>query len=163
MSELINDGFPFTVAQGRDLGFSPGELRRMYAQGRVRREFRGVYVDVRVPDSRRGRLRAIRLVTPDNAVVCDQTAAWVMGLDVFAPGARHDFEPAMVVHSHGIGGGAGQAGEDAAFTFFVVYGSVKHLVDLDAVQVEERAYPLLTSAEINGAIKDRLRRKLLAD
>src|SRR3954449_5519468 len=47
-------------------------------------------------------------------------------------------EPAMVVHSHGIGGGGGPAGEDAAFTFFVVYGSVKHLVDLDEVQVEER-------------------------
>ena len=61
-------------------------------------------------------------------------------------------EPAMVVHSHGIGEG---------FTFFVVYGSVRHLVDLDAVQVEERAYPLLTSSEINAAIKDRLRRKLV--
>ena len=33
-------------------------------------------------------------------------------------------EPAMVVHSHGIGDG---------YTFFVVYGSVQHLVDLDAV------------------------------
>jgi beta-lysine 5,6-aminomutase beta subunit len=61
-------------------------------------------------------------------------------------------EPAMVVHSHGIGGG---------FTFFVVYGSVRHLVDLDAVQVEERAYPLLTSSEINAAIRDGLRRKLV--
>ena len=48
-------------------------------------------------------------------------------------------EPAMVVHSHGIGGGGGTAGEGAAFTFFVVYGSVTHLIDLDAVQVEERA------------------------
>src|SRR4051812_4776835 len=61
-------------------------------------------------------------------------------------------EPAMVVPSHGIGDG---------FTFFVVYGSVRHLVDLDAVQVEERAYPLLTSSEINGAIRYRLRRKLV--
>jgi methanogenic corrinoid protein MtbC1 len=61
-------------------------------------------------------------------------------------------EPAMVVHSHGIGGD---------FTFFVVYGSVRHLVDLDAVQVEERAYPLLSSSEINAAIRDRLRRKLV--
>jgi methanogenic corrinoid protein MtbC1 len=61
-------------------------------------------------------------------------------------------EPAMVVHSHAIGTG---------FTFFVVYGSVRHLVDLDAVQVEERAYPLLASREINAAIKDRLRRKLV--
>jgi beta-lysine 5,6-aminomutase beta subunit len=66
-------------------------------------------------------------------------------------------EPAMVVHSHGIGG------QDigAKYTFFVVYGSVRHLVDLDAVQVEERAYPLLASKEINGAIRDRLRRKLV--
>jgi beta-lysine 5,6-aminomutase beta subunit len=70
-------------------------------------------------------------------------------------------EPAMVVHSHGIGGGGGTAGEGAEFTFVVVYGSVTHLVDLDAVVVEERAYPLLGSSEINGAIKDRLRRKLV--
>ena len=62
-------------------------------------------------------------------------------------------EPAMVVHSHGIGAGGGRAGEDAAFTFFVVYGSVKHLVDLDAVQVEERAYPLLSPSEVNAAIR----------
>lgn len=101
MSVLINDGFPFSVNQGRDLGYAPAELRRMYAHGLVRREFRGVYVDVRVPDSRRGRLRALNLVTPDNAVVCDETAAWVMGLDVFAPGARHNFEPAMLVRHGG--------------------------------------------------------------
>jgi beta-lysine 5,6-aminomutase beta subunit len=80
-----------------------------------------------------------------------------------APGPRADgaalqlaqkmgLDPAMVVHSHGIGDG---------FTFFVVYGSTRHLVDLDAVQVEERAYPLLSSAEINTAIRTRLRRKLV--
>jgi beta-lysine 5,6-aminomutase beta subunit len=61
-------------------------------------------------------------------------------------------DPAMVVHSHGIG---------TDFTFVVVYGSVQHLIDLDAVHVEERAYPLLGSKEINGAIKDRLHRKLV--
>src|SRR6478672_2891312 len=61
-------------------------------------------------------------------------------------------EPAMVVHSHAI---------DAGYTFFVVYGSVKHLVDLDAVVVEERAYPLLASAEINGAIRTGLNRKMV--
>ena len=61
-------------------------------------------------------------------------------------------DPAMVVHSAGIGQG---------FTFFVVYGAVTHLVDLDAVEVEERAYPLLSPAEVNAAIKDRLRRSLV--
>lgn len=101
MSELINDGFPFTVDQGRDLGFAPALLRRMYAEGVLRREFRGVYVDGRVPDSRRGRLRAVRLATPDNAVVCDETAAWARGLEVFAPGRRHDFEPAVMVRHGG--------------------------------------------------------------
>jgi methanogenic corrinoid protein MtbC1 len=65
---------------------------------------------------------------------------------------RMGIEPAMVVHSHGIGEG---------YTFFVVYGSVQHLVDLDAVQVEERAYPLLPASEINGAIKTGLHRKLV--
>ena len=61
-------------------------------------------------------------------------------------------EPAMVVHSHAIG---------ENYTFFVVYGSVRHLVDLDAVEVEERAYPLLSPAEVNAAIRDRLHRKLV--
>jgi beta-lysine 5,6-aminomutase beta subunit len=58
----------------------------------------------------------------------------------------------MVVHSHGIGG---------THTFFVVYGSVRHLVDLAAVHIEERAYPLLSPTEVNAAIKTRLRRGLV--
>ena len=66
--------------------------------------------------------------------------------------AKMGIEPAMVVHSTGIGDG---------FTFFVVYGSVRHLVDLDAVQVEERAYPLLSPGEVNAAVKSRLRRSLV--
>jgi beta-lysine 5,6-aminomutase beta subunit len=61
-------------------------------------------------------------------------------------------DPAMVVHSHPIG---------ADFSFFVVYGSVTHLVDLDAVRVVEREYPLLSPAEVNSAIKSTLRRKLV--
>jgi beta-lysine 5,6-aminomutase beta subunit len=61
-------------------------------------------------------------------------------------------EPAMVVHSHGIG---------SEFTFFVVYGSVKHVVDLDAVTVVEREYPLLSPAEVNGEVRKVLRRKLI--
>jgi beta-lysine 5,6-aminomutase beta subunit len=63
-------------------------------------------------------------------------------------------DPAMVVHSHAIGGGT-------AFTFFVVYGSVRHLVDLDAVAVQERTYPLMTPAEADAAIRTGLRRKLV--
>ncbi len=61
-------------------------------------------------------------------------------------------DPALVVHSHPIG---------ADFTFFVVYGKVGHLVDLDQVRVVEREYPLLTPAEVNATVKRLLRRKLV--
>ena len=47
------------------------------------------------------------------------------------------------------------------FTFFVVYGPVRHLVDLSEVRVVEREYPLLTAREVNAAIKTGLRRKLV--
>ena len=63
---------------------------------------------------------------------------------------------------HRAGDGRAQPRASASgYTFFVVYGSVQHLVDLDAVVVEERAYPLLASSEINGAIRTGLRRKLV--
>jgi beta-lysine 5,6-aminomutase beta subunit len=61
-------------------------------------------------------------------------------------------DPAMVVHSHPIG---------PDFSFFVVYGPVNHVVDLDAVRVVEREYPLLSPADVNATLKRALRRKLV--
>jgi beta-lysine 5,6-aminomutase beta subunit len=61
-------------------------------------------------------------------------------------------DPAMVVHARPMGGG---------YTFFVVYGRVAHLVDLDRVHVVERDFPLLTAKEVNAAVRRRLRRRLV--
>jgi beta-lysine 5,6-aminomutase beta subunit len=61
-------------------------------------------------------------------------------------------DPAFVVHAKPVG-------PDLAF--FVVYGRVRHLVDLATVRVLEREYPLLTPAEVNAAIRARLRRRLV--
>jgi beta-lysine 5,6-aminomutase beta subunit len=61
-------------------------------------------------------------------------------------------DPAMVVHAKPMG---------PDFTFFVVYGSVSHLVDLRDVVVVERDYPLLSPKEVNSAIKKGLRRPLV--
>lgn len=61
-------------------------------------------------------------------------------------------DPAMVVHARAMG---------PDFTFFVVYGRVNHLVELDQVPVVERDYPLLTPKEVNSAIKGRLHRPLV--
>ncbi len=61
-------------------------------------------------------------------------------------------DPAMVVHAKAMG---------PDFTFFVVYGSVQHLVDTRDVVVIERDYPLLSPKEINAAVKKGLRRPLV--
>src|SRR3954469_8135518 len=61
-------------------------------------------------------------------------------------------EPAILVHAKPMG---------PDFTFFVVYGSVTHLVDVSAVQVTEREYPLLSAKEVNAAIKRALRRRMV--
>ena len=65
--------------------------------------------------------------------------------------AKMGMDPAMLVHAKPMG---------EAFTFFVVYGRVNHLVDTDAVQVVERDYPLLSAKEVDAAIRRRLRRPL---
>ena len=60
--------------------------------------------------------------------------------------------PALLVHAKAMG---------PDFTFFVVYGSVRHLVDLDAVHVVEREFALLSPRDVNLAIRSRLGRKLV--
>jgi beta-lysine 5,6-aminomutase beta subunit len=65
---------------------------------------------------------------------------------------RMGLDPALVVHARAIGPG---------FTFFIVYGRCQHLVDLDAVVVAEREFPLLSAKEVNLAIRTRLRRRMV--
>jgi beta-lysine 5,6-aminomutase beta subunit len=65
--------------------------------------------------------------------------------------SKMGLEPAMLVHAKQMGEG---------FTFFVVYGRVHHLVDLNQVVVVERDFPLLGAKEINTMVRQRLRRKL---
>jgi beta-lysine 5,6-aminomutase beta subunit len=66
--------------------------------------------------------------------------------------AKMGLDPAMVVHARAMG---------PDFTFFVVYGSVRHLVELDRVQVLERDHPLLSPKEANLAIRRLLQRRLV--
>jgi beta-lysine 5,6-aminomutase beta subunit len=66
--------------------------------------------------------------------------------------AKMGMDPAMVVHAKGMG---------PDFTFFIVYGRVSHVVDLSAVTVAEREFPLLPAAEVNLRIRSALGRKLV--
>jgi beta-lysine 5,6-aminomutase beta subunit len=66
--------------------------------------------------------------------------------------AKMGLAPALLVHAKAMGSG---------FTFFILYGSVSHLVNLSEVVVVEREFALLSAKEVNAAIKGRLRRKLV--
>jgi beta-lysine 5,6-aminomutase beta subunit len=66
--------------------------------------------------------------------------------------AKMGLDPALVVHAKAMG---------PDFTFFVVYGKVRHLVDVSKVEVVERDYPLLTAKEVNRLVKQHLRRRLV--
>jgi beta-lysine 5,6-aminomutase beta subunit len=61
-------------------------------------------------------------------------------------------EAPMVVHAKGIG---------PDFSFFIVYGTVAHLVDLSEVVVTRREFPLLSAAEVNLRIRSGLGRELV--
>jgi beta-lysine 5,6-aminomutase beta subunit len=66
--------------------------------------------------------------------------------------AKMGLEPAMVVHAKAMG---------PDFTFFIVYGTVRHLVDLADVKVTRREFPLMSAAEVNRRIRSALGRKLV--
>ncbi len=66
--------------------------------------------------------------------------------------AKMGMAPAMLVHATAMG---------PSHTFCVVYGSTKHLIDVSAVEVIERDYPLLSPKEVNATIKETLRRPLI--
>ncbi len=66
--------------------------------------------------------------------------------------AKMGMDQAMVVHAKAMG---------PDFTFFIVYGRVSHLVDLSAITVTEREFPLLSPHEVNLRIRSVLGRKLI--
>jgi hypothetical protein len=86
---LLPDG-PFTVAMAREVGIGRRALRGLVEGEDVRRVLRGVYVRQSTPDSLALRARAACLVVSPAAVLCDRTAAWLHGIDVFWS-AEHDY------------------------------------------------------------------------
>jgi hypothetical protein len=78
--------------------FQPYQVKRklkwLLAHGDIKPVMKGVYVDVRVPDSLKLRADAARLLIPADAVACGPTAAWLHGIDTTALG------PAELVEAH---------------------------------------------------------------
>lgn len=74
---------PFTTREALALGFSRNELTALVSEGVLRRPFTGAYVRSDLPDSVALRAQAARLVMSPHSVLCDRTAAWLHGVDVF--------------------------------------------------------------------------------
>ncbi len=49
----------------------------------------------------------------------------------------------------------------AGFSFFVVYGKCRHTVDYTAIKIPKQQHRVMTFDEVNAAIKERLRRKVV--
>lgn len=97
MNTLANAGQPFDIPMALDLGLARKDLRALVIEGQMRRLFRGVYVDARTSDTREQRLAGIKLIAPSEAVVCNESASWVMGVDTFKPSEQYLLEPSLVV------------------------------------------------------------------
>ncbi|KQY64318.1 MULTISPECIES: type IV toxin-antitoxin system AbiEi family antitoxin [unclassified Nocardioides] len=71
-----------------ELGVSEFTLRRWLRSGVVRRPLTGVYCSASVEDTLELRASCAALVLPEDAVVCDRSAAWLWGVDVHEPDER---------------------------------------------------------------------------
>lgn len=74
---------PFTTAQAGRLGLDRKALCRAVSERRLIRLFTGVYLPAEVEATVEVRAQAAKLVINENSVVCDRTAAWLLGVDVF--------------------------------------------------------------------------------
>jgi len=73
---------PFRTCDAHAVGVSSQALTRLVRDGFLNRWLRGVYVKADMPNTLENRCAAARLVVNPTAVVCDRTAAWILGVDV---------------------------------------------------------------------------------
>lgn len=122
----LPDG-PFRYADLRALGLTRPTLRRLTSAGVVRRVTKGVYVAATVEDTVETRAAALALVLAPHQIVCDRTAAWLYGIDLFSHG-EHDVLP-LVETCALRGNGACRRGE--------VDGHTRDLVGADITVIGE--------------------------
>lgn len=99
---LINGGMPFLgTARPPELD-GIAELRRALIERRVVRMMRNTFRDARVPDTRDVRVAAIALHAPKDAVIADDTVAWLQGVDTNDPRDRFRLAPSLIVPNHAV-------------------------------------------------------------
>lgn len=95
---------PFTTAEALAEGVRYHHLRQLVDLGFLRRPLHGVYQSAALGDSTALRCAALRLVVPEDAVVCDRHAGWLHGAEmILAPGEHLDLRPISIFRPAGSG------------------------------------------------------------
>lgn len=95
---------PFTYAMGLESGLKRLHLARLYQAGLLWRPIKSVYLPARLGDSLSLRVECLRLVVPDDCVVVDRHAGWLLGAQmVLAPGEHLDLRPLSLFRPAGRG------------------------------------------------------------
>jgi len=95
---------PFTRAGAAALGITPRRLHTLLKKSLVRRVLHGVYAVSSLGDSTGLRCAALGLVVPEDCVVVDRHAAWLLGASMaLAPGEHLELRPVSVFRPAGMG------------------------------------------------------------
>lgn len=110
LSGTLDDSFPlspsepFTTAAARREGLLPRHLTALVGAGLLRRVVKGVYVGTAVADCLALRVAALKLLVPEDCVVVDGHAGWLLGAEMaLAPGEHIDLRPVSVFRPSGAG------------------------------------------------------------
>jgi hypothetical protein len=95
---------PFTYSQARAEGLSRAVLAEPCRLALLRRPIKSVYAATQLGDSVETRARALRLVVPEDCVICDRHAGWLHGAEmVLAPNEHLALRPISVFRPSGMG------------------------------------------------------------
>jgi hypothetical protein len=95
---------PFSTAAAVAAGLTRHELTALVTEGLLRRPIRGVYLSTAAGDSLALRIAALRLVVPDDCVVVDGHAGWLLGAEMtLAPGEHLSLRPVSMFRPSGSG------------------------------------------------------------
>jgi hypothetical protein len=95
--ELLNHGRPFLYREHAALGLRKSEFKDAVRSGEIVKLLDRVYVDAHADESREQRIAAASLIVPAHAVISDETAAWIWGVDAYRPSDRDRLDPSWVV------------------------------------------------------------------
>jgi hypothetical protein len=108
--ELLDSTFPlpldrpFTAADARREGVPRHVLTRLVEHGLLRRPLKSVYLAAQAGDSIALRSQCLSLVVPDDCVVCDRHAGWLLGAEmILAPNEHLELRPISIFRPSGNG------------------------------------------------------------